>query len=562
MDNITKAWQRLENGKKFNQRLDPPLYDMVDTNWEMFKGNQYVNSTASESLPKPVFNIIKRIITFFVASLTSTPSKVYFSHIARKGEEETALKILNTEFENFAERVKLQSIIRDSYKDAAISGDFAWHIYFDTDKKPLDGKYSDVEGEICMEIVDGVNIYFGNPNNKNVQEQPYILVVGRDMISDLQEEYNYHNGKDQELQGDYDNQYQAGLDSRIEIEDADGSGKATYVIMYERRTVKGEKKIFVTKSIKDVEIYKEIDTGLSIYPVVMDNWERQKNNYHGLALCTSIIPNQIFINRMFAMAMKNLMDTAFPKVIYDRNRLGGWTNQVGGAIGVENLNPNENISNLAKYMEPGTMSPQIIQMINLAWDYTKETLGASDSMLGNVNPEQASGAAISVTAKQSAIPLTGPRDNMYDALESLGNVFLDMVSAYYDIRPVAVGVEGGGKEVVMYDFNELKGIYMTTKVDVGATSPYDEMADRLTAESFFKEGAITFMDLLESYPNLFPGSDKILERLKNEQQVQETQQNAPKTPEEILSELTPEQQQEYAQMAPEQQQALMQQAMQ
>lgn len=561
MNDKTKAWERLEAGKRYNQRQDPPYYDMVDTNWEMFKGNQYVNSHASSEMPKPVFNIIKRIITFFVAMLTASPVKVSFSQIAMATEDdevnedavtEEDLELLNAEFENFAERVKLQSKVRDSYKDGAITGDFAWHLYFDPDKKPYDGKYGDAEGEICMEVVDGVNVYLANPNNRNLQDQSYVLISGRDMIEDLQAEYKQHNKDDYKLQSDNDTEYQAGYDSRIEIEDLDGTGKATYVIMYEKKTVEekdedGNKrkvtKVFVTKSIAEVNIYENVDIGLSMYPVVMDNWERQKNNYHGLALCTSIVPNQIFINRMFAAVMLHLLKSAFPKAVYDKNRITNWTNRIDGAIGV-NMQPGENIKSIAGYLAPGTMSPQIIQVIDLAWSYTKETLGANDAMLGDVNPEQASGAAISVTAKQSAIPLTGPRDNMYDALECLGNIFQDMVSAYYGIRPVAKDADDGGKEVVMYDFTKLKAAYLKTKVDVGSTTPYDEMADQLTAERYLQDGHITFKQLLTAYPDIFVGADKILDEIKKQEAMQD---------EMIKDQLAPDQREAFEQLPEEEQ---------
>lgn len=566
---MTKAWERLEAGKGFNQRLDPPYYDMVDTNWEMFKGNQYVNSGTDDGLPRPVFNIIKRIITFFVASLTTSPVKIYFSQLAKKpgsNVDDVDMLVLNAEMEAFSERIKLNSKVRDMYKDGALTGDFALHLYMDADKKPYGGAFSDIIGEICCDVVDGTNVYFGNPNNKDTQSQPYILVTGRDMVADLQAEYNAFQKDKQELTADNDNEYQAGNDAKIEIENLDGTGKATYVLMYEKKKQKdGSTKVFVSKSIKDVVIYDNIDTGLSLYPVVFDNWERQKNNYHGLALCTTIIPNQIFINRMFAMAMKNLMDTAFPKAIYDKNRLSGWSNRVGVAIPIENMAPGENISNVARYLEPGTMSPQIIQMINLAWDYTKESLGGNDAMMGLVNPELASGAAISVTAKQAAVPLTTPKNNMYDALESLGNIFLDMVVNLYGERPVIVDneLEDGSKEkiVVMYDFSKLKDVYLSTKVDVGAITPYDEMADRMTYENFLKEGLITFEEFIDAYPDLFKNKDKILTRITSPpqqatQETPETEENPYQMFEEMLASMSPEQQQAFMQLPPERQNQL------
>lgn len=568
-DEMTKAWERLEAGKGFNQRLDPPLYDMVDTNWEMFKGNQYVNSGTNDELPRPVFNIIKRIITFFVASLTTAPSKVYFSQLAKKpgsDVDELDIEVLNAEWESFAERIKLESKIRDMYKDGAITGDMALHVYMDAEKKPYNGVYSDIEGELCCEIVDGVNVYFGNPNNINASAQPYILVTGRDMVKNLQAEYDEYQKDKQELKADNDNEYQAGEDAKIEIEDLDGTGKATYIIMYEmKKNKQGVKTVHASKSIKDRDIYSDIDTELSHYPVPFDNWERQKNNYHGLALCTTIIPNQIFINRMFAMAMKNLMDTAFPKAIYNKDKIAEWTNKVGGAIGVKGLQPNENIAQFATYLNVGNMSPQVIQMINLAWDYTKESLGGNDAMMGSVNPEQASGAAISVTAKQASIPLTTPKNNMYDLLENLGNVFLDMVTTYYGERPVIMTDKDTGKKtVIMYDFSRLKGVYLSTKVDIGAITPYDEMADRMTYENFLQQGMVTFEEYIDAYPDLFKNKDKILGRLKTPQtqpMVQQAPQPQVNPLDEMMALLPPDQQQALLQLPPEQQQELMNQFM-
>ena len=43
-------------------------------------------------------------------------------------------------------------------------------------------------GKICAEMVDGSNVMFGNANNNEVEKQPYIIIVGRDLAKNLQEE--------------------------------------------------------------------------------------------------------------------------------------------------------------------------------------------------------------------------------------------------------------------------------------------------------------------------------------------------------------------------------------
>jgi hypothetical protein len=179
--------------------------------------------------------------------------------------------------------------------------------------------------------------------------------------------------------------------------------------------------------------------------------------------------------------------------------------------------PNENIGNIARYLEPAMASPQIIQVIELAWQFTKESIGMTDALMGAVNPEQASGAAISVSAKQAATPLSIPRDNMYDVLEDIGRIFLDMVKVYYGERPVLMPDNEGNMGIFMYDFSNLKNAYLTTKVNVGATTPYDELADRMTMENFVKEGMVTFSELLEAYPDIFPNTEEVLARVKTQE---------------------------------------------
>jgi len=226
---------------------------------------------------------------------------------------------------------------------------------------------------------------------------------------------------------------------------------------------------------------------------------------------------------MFALVMKSLMDTAFPRLFYDSKRIDSPTNRVGATTGVKNLQPGENVANVASYLRGGDMSAQIAQIIDKAWAMTKETLGAEDALLGSVNPEQASGIAISVTAKQAAIPLLNPKNNMYDALECLANIYADMVGNYYGERPVVIEREDDQGQkmnaVEMFDYSKLKEIYLSIKIDVGAGTYYDEMAKVLTYENYLREGHITFEETLAALPDdYFPNKAEILERLEAEKE--------------------------------------------
>ena len=63
-NSTTRAWRLYEEGKAYNNSLVPNQYNLVNANVEFFAGNQWSalpNTDAMRSLPKPVFNIIKRI---------------------------------------------------------------------------------------------------------------------------------------------------------------------------------------------------------------------------------------------------------------------------------------------------------------------------------------------------------------------------------------------------------------------------------------------------------------------------------------------------------------------
>lgn len=538
----TKDWQLYEAGKKYNNSLKPNYYDTVDTNIAFFNGDQWRN-LPDNNMPKPVFNIIKRVITFFVASLTSSSVKIQFSPLLYADDSPTlqmqkeyyASEIATSQIENLLEKFKIEQIIRDCYFDAAITGDACLHFYFDRSVLPYRSQFDAIKGEIRCELVDGTNVFFGNANTNVVEKQPYIILSGRDVVKNLREEAKKYNQNEYEIENirpDKDFQYMAGDAGKLEVE-SEEYGKALYIITYKRDEKTG--RILASKCTENVYIYKDLDTGLDFYPVAWMNWEKQKNQYHGRALCTGMLSNQIFINRMFAMVMYHLMMTAFPKAVYNTAYIKQWTNQIGEAIPVDGAGLDVNIKNIAGYLEPGNMSGQIIQAIELAVQYTKETLGISDVSLGNIRPENTS--AIIAVQKSAVIPLENPKANMYSMLEDVARILLDMMGTYYGLRPIVIE-KNGQKSIELFDFSVFKNMWLNVKVDVGEASYWSEIASVQTLDNLLRDGLIDIIDYLERIPNGYiPKKDALLENIKRVRE--ETKQNQMQFPQINQSELTP-----------------------
>ncbi|CAN7360383.1 hypothetical protein [Paenibacillus sp. LjRoot56] len=541
MADKTKDWSLYENGVNYNNRLEPNYYETVNANLDFFAGNQWRNLPDSD-MPKPVFNIIKRVITFFVASLTTTKATINYSvpmfskdnPDPNRQAEAIGAVIAKKQTDLLFEKFKMEFRIKDALFDAAITGDAAAHFYFDMSKKPYGSLRPDIKGEICMELVDGTNVFFGNANNVRVEHQPYIIVSGRDMVKNLQEEAKQYKQDPDEIKEDASYQWQSGRDGLIEVE-GDESGKAEYIIVY--RKVKKTRKVrdqngiesdeeyttvTASKSTEKAYIYQDIDTGMSGYPVSWMNWERTKNSYHGRAIATGILPNQIFINRMFAMVMYHLMMTAFPKAVYNQDAIQLWDNAIGSAIPVTGVDLNTNLKNIAGYLEPGNMSSQIMSTIEQAMQYTKEMLGASDAALGQIDPKNTS--AIIAVQKATAVPLENPKSNLYEWIEDIGQIIFDMMGTYYGQRPVLL--DDGN--VTDFDFSSLKHTWLDVKAEVGESSYWSEIAAGQTLDNLLANGHLDILQYLERVPdNMITKKDELIkeiqDRMAQQQQMQEQQ---------------------------------------
>jgi len=610
-NNKTKLWELYEAGRTYNNQLVPNQYTLVNTNIEFFAGNQWlhINETpAMQRLARPTFNIIKRVTSLFVASLTSSNTTINFEPLSyydgdnMKDPESNAAVIATAEVRNLFEKFKMEYRIREALFDGAQTGDYCAHFYWNPDAVPYGGAFGLHKGEIEMELVDGINVMFGNPNTPDVESQPYILILGRDTVESLKWEArqfakseNKRGGKAEDdividsMLSDSEWQWQAGIGGRTEISRTDDqNGKALYGILYTKVTeekpvineetglqeqvqvldengdpipdtledgtpiltpegepvykMKGATKlvtsVHVTKATKTRIIYEDVDTGLSRYPIAWGNWEKQKNQYHGRALVTGIVPNQIFINSMMAMIFRHLQLQSFPKTIYNADLIGQWNNEVGAAIGVHNLQPGTNLRDVATVLQPADMSNQIVMCIDRVMQYTRDCLGATDAQMGNVRPDNTS--ALMVLQSSAEVPLENTRAGLHEWIEDIGAILLDMMGTYYGKRPLVrdrtfedLPTGAGGEPMIdpttgqmmtqqvtrrvveEFDFSVLKHLWFNIDAQVGATTYYSEIAMVQTLDNLRRDGTLEIIDYLERIPDkLITRKQELIEKIK------------------------------------------------
>lgn len=488
-------WDMYEMSHTFNQSIG--LYETVRTNENYFIGKQWENVQAN-GLPTPVFNFLKRVTLFQVATITSDNMKIQASPLPSTSsfsqkEIERITEIINHQFDSIFERNRIVTKTREFMRNAAVDGDGCMYFYFDPDVE----NGQPVKGEIQAEVIENTRVHFGNPNCRDVQKQPWIIISRRmllDEVRDMAEENGVKETAaitpDTEI---YENQY-----------DSYTSDKVTVLTYFYRNKKTGT--IWCCESTRNVMIRKPYDTDYQLYPLVWLNWDYIQDCYHGQALITGLIPNQNFVNKIFALTGVSLMTSAFPRIIYDKNRIPRWSGEVGAAIGVPG-----NVEGVAKILDPAPISPQVSQFMETCVDYTQSFLGASDVAMGDSRPDNTS--AIIALQRAANTPMELTKQNMYQALEDMGRIFIDMMAVRYGTRIVETSLsmaQPGAQPLGMslpkqaftqpFSFQSLRKFPVSIKLDVGASSYWSEIASMQTLDNLLLNKQITLLQYLERVP--------------------------------------------------------------
>lgn len=513
-EEIFKEYSKCE---QYNVSLD--LYETVKKNENFYIGRQWEGVNAPD-LDKPVLNFLKRVTTYFISMIVSDDIGVSFRFFLEQPGSDAIAKMLSNEVDRVIERTRAKALNREMLKNAVVDGDGCFYLYFDTSVQ----NGQPISGEIVIENIDNTKVLFGNPYVSDVQAQPYLLIVKRSLLDTIKEQARQNGVEDIDRITPDDNR------DRFYGEEKDSQNDLVTSVV---KLWKQDGVVHYTEVTRDVVIKEETVTGYKLYPVAYMSWDKIKNSYHGQSAITGLIPNQIFVNKLWAMAMEHQKRMAFPKLFFDRTKIRKWTNKVGEAIGVEG-NPNDAI---ASNFRAADMSGQVLELVEKTVSYTRDFMGASDAALGNVKPDNTS--AIIAVQKASAAPLELQRLAFYQFIEDYVRIIVDMMVANYGLRYVSMeqaadmgaapGMEATD-ELVLFDFASLNVDAMELNVDVGTSAYWSELTqlstnDNLLLQGILDKGVIEdCITYIEGIPDKqLNNKNKILERLKQKKAAQEAQ---------------------------------------
>lgn len=497
-----QIWKEYEKGIDFKAQIN--LYDNVEYNQNFYLGKQWEGVNAPD-IEKPVINIVKQAVDYFVSMLVSDDIAVTCDLPDGMDDlTKQAIEFITTQgIENVFEQTKFKQMTRFFIKDSAINGDAFFHWWYNTSKN-TEGKYI---GELDLEIVDNLNVIFGNPAEQHVEPQPYILIVSKLPTNEVKkmakEQDKYLIIPDNE-------------DFNINTSESRSVVDYTTVII---KLYKENGSVWFTKVTKTVVLVDPINLKQRLYPVVKMSWKSVKNSYHGISPITEVRPNQIMINKYYMMLNEFVKKMSFPKLLFDMTKIPSWSNKVE-AIGV-NGDPREAI---AVSSPTSSLDQQIIQYIENLIQKTRETLGIYDVALGNVKPENTS--AIVALQKTASQPLELQRLDYMQVVEDSVRIIVDIMKNFYGKRDVPFKTDQGSG-MIPFDYNDINFDDFGLNIEVGSSAYWSEVTQIQTLDNMFRAGiipdAITY---LEQLPNgIVKNRGDIIDSIRMKQQQEQMMQD-------------------------------------
>ena len=494
----TSIWQLYNKGVNF-QRLQG-VYTDTDRNNNFYNGNQWEGAKLGSVEPIQA-NFIKPIVKYKVSVIHDNLYAIVYSSQnyrdqAFQREAGRYCEMLNRYAAQVWEKEKMDFKGRRVTKDAAINDEGIIYVSFDQEHMlPVN------------EVIDKCDIYYGNENDDDIQNQPYILIRKRMPVVNAvdlalaeglsQEDVHY-------IIGDNETFEQSGEAAKQEVDD-----QVTIVYkLYKRNNT-----VHFSCATRYVDICEDVDMGLKYYPVAHFVWEEKKGSARGEGEVRYQIPNQIEVNRTFMRRALTVKLQAYPKMVADTSKISN-PSQLGvvGGIIKTNGTPVEDVHKIVGTLEPAQMSQDVKLLQDDLINVTRELAGAGETATGQVDPESASGRAILAVQQASQAPMTEQKESYKNFIEDIARIWLDYLIVYsedgVDMEEAITDPASGEEIIQIVNIPQatLQQLNASVKIDITPKSVYDRFAQEQTIENLMLQGFFNpqRMGELDIYTKILP----------------------------------------------------------
>lgn len=477
----TSVWGLYEKGRNYHRRVG--IYTDTDRNYRFYNGNQWEGAKLGDVEPVQK-NFIKPIVKYKVSVIHDNLYAVHYSsqnyeNRAFQKEAERYCDLLNGYISRLWEKDKMDFKGRRITKDAAINDEGIIYINFDRETMmPV------------HEIVKKNDVYYGNENDDDIQNQPYILIRKRLPVVNAVELALAEGMSESKVEaviiGDNDNFEESGDAAKDELDDM-------VTIVYKMYKENGTVRYSIATRWADIA--EDVDTGLSLYPIAHFLWEEKEGSARGEGEVRYLIPNQIEVNRTEVRRVLAVKYQAFPQKIVDVTKISNpqALNTVGGIIKTAGQTVDD-VHKVVGTIQPAQMSPDVKELQESLIMVTRELAGAGDTATGQVNPESASGRAILAVQQASQAPMTEQKESYKNFIEDIAKIDLEYLVVYSEdgvnMEETVTDPMSGEEYVQMVNVPQsvLQQLQAVAKIDVTPRGVYDRFAMEQTMENFLMNG--------------------------------------------------------------------------
>lgn len=508
----TEIWDLYEKGRNYHRRIG--IYTDTDRNYRFYNGNQWEGAKLGDVEPVQK-NFIKPIVKYKVSVIHDNLYAINYSSQNFENQDfrqqaEKICEMLNSYAGRVWEKDKLDFKGRRITKDSAINDEGI--IYVDFDKENMFP---------VNEIIKKNDIYYGNENDDDIQNQPYILLrkrMARLTALDFADRIGVSEEKQRYIIGDNDVFDESGESAKDEL---DHNVTLVYKLYKKGGTV------HFAIATRYCDLVEDTDLGLSLYPIAHFNWEEKEGSARGEGEVRYLIPNQIEVNRTEMRRVLTVKNQAYPHKIVATDKVTNpqALNTVGGLIKINNQTVDD-VHKVVGTLPPAQMSPDVKQLQEDLIQVTRDLAGAGDTATGQVNPESASGRAILAVQQASQAPMTEQKESYKNFIEDLARIWLE-----YLIVHSADGVKleekitdpSTGEEIIQLvnvPQSALEQLQATVKIDVTPKGAFDRFAQEMSLENLLNGGYFgQRMSELKIYVKVLP-NDSVMPKAKLEQAVE------------------------------------------
>ena len=476
----TDIWQLFEKGRNYHRMVG--MYEETDRNYRMYNGDQWNGAKLGDVEPVQK-NFIKPIVKYKVAVIhnnlyAAIYSSQNFENRQFQKEASRYCDLLNKYISGLWEKDKLDYYGRRITKDAAINGEGIIYVNFDQE-----------EMTPVHEVLKKVDVYYGNENDDNIQNQPYILIRKRMPVVNAVE-FALANGMSEEktafIIGDNDTFEESGDSAKLELDDM-------VTIVYKMYKQNGTVHYSIASRLCDIT--KDVDTGLSLYPLAHFIWEEKEGSARGEGEVKYLIPNQIEVNKTEMRRVLTVKQQAYPKTVVDISKVTNpdAVSTVGGVIET-NGHTVDDVRKIISTITPAQISSDVKLLQDDLINVTRELAGAGEVATGQVNPEDASGRAILAVQQASQAPMNEQKEAYKNFVEDIARIDLEYFIVYAEdgvnMQEEVTDPMTGEEYIQMVNVPQsvLQQLQATVKIDVTPKSVYDRFAMEQTMENFLKNG--------------------------------------------------------------------------